>query len=177
MHRLGPERQRKVYACARTGTDRRPLLTGKTGDFKSAACGNPAACGLFFTTADSTRAQWALKPGEPAAGCGTPLSAGSGRRIKALLRTPAAAPARYGGGRLGFFLLVDQGSARQNSERQAIMSIAKKIAHQFEALKGGAKKRTGRLTGSRRLRAVGRADQAKGNLKQVGAKVKDAFRR
>jgi uncharacterized protein YjbJ (UPF0337 family) len=57
------------------------------------------------------------------------------------------------------------------------MSIAKKISHQFEALKGGAMKRTGRLTGSRRLRAVGRTDQAKGNLKQVGAKVKGAFRR
>jgi uncharacterized protein YjbJ (UPF0337 family) len=57
------------------------------------------------------------------------------------------------------------------------MSIARKITHQFEALKGGAKKRTGRLTGNRRLRAVGRTDQAKGNLKQVGAKVKGAFRR
>ena len=57
------------------------------------------------------------------------------------------------------------------------MSIAKKIAHKFEALKGGAKKGTGRLTGSRRLRSQGRTDQAKGNLKQAGAKVKDAFRR
>ena len=33
-----------------------------------------------------------------------------------------------------------------------------------------------RLTGSRRLRAKGRADQAKGNLKQAGAKVKDALK-
>jgi uncharacterized protein YjbJ (UPF0337 family) len=57
------------------------------------------------------------------------------------------------------------------------MSITKKIARKFETLKGGAKKRTGRLTGSRRLRAQGRTEQAKGNLKQVGAKVKDAFRR
>ncbi|MCW2929679.1 MAG: hypothetical protein JWM19_641 [Actinomycetia bacterium] len=57
------------------------------------------------------------------------------------------------------------------------MSIARQIAHKFEALKGGAKKGTGRLTGSRRLRAAGRTDQAKGNLRQVGAKVKDAFRR
>ena len=34
----------------------------------------------------------------------------------------------------------------------------------------------GRLTGSRRLRTEGRADQAKGNLKQAGAKVKDAVK-
>jgi uncharacterized protein YjbJ (UPF0337 family) len=50
------------------------------------------------------------------------------------------------------------------------MSISKKIAHKAEAAKGSAKKMTGRLTGSRRLRA----DQAKGNLKQAGAKIKDA---
>ena len=57
------------------------------------------------------------------------------------------------------------------------MSIAKKIAHKAEAVKGGAKRMVGRLTGSRRLRAKGRADQAKGNLKQAGAKIKDALGR
>lgn len=56
------------------------------------------------------------------------------------------------------------------------MSIAKKIAHKAEAVKGSAKKVTGRATGSRRLRAEGRSDQAKGDTKQAGAKVKDAFR-
>jgi uncharacterized protein YjbJ (UPF0337 family) len=54
------------------------------------------------------------------------------------------------------------------------MSISKKIAHKAEAVKGGAKRMVGRLTGSRRLRAEGRADQAKGNIKQAGAKIKDA---
>jgi uncharacterized protein YjbJ (UPF0337 family) len=54
------------------------------------------------------------------------------------------------------------------------MSISKKIAHKAEAVKGGAKRVVGRITGSRRLRAEGRADQAKGNLKQAGAKIKDA---
>jgi uncharacterized protein YjbJ (UPF0337 family) len=54
------------------------------------------------------------------------------------------------------------------------MSIARKIAHKAEAVKGGAKRMVGRLTGSRRLRAEGRADQAKGNIKQAGAKIKDA---
>ena len=57
------------------------------------------------------------------------------------------------------------------------MSITSKIAHKAEAVKGGAKKTAGRLTGSRRLRADGRGDQATGNLKQAGAKIKDAFRR
>jgi len=57
------------------------------------------------------------------------------------------------------------------------MSISKKIAHKAEAVKGGAKRIIGRITGSRRLRSEGRADKAKGNLKQAGAKIKDAVRR
>ncbi|GAA1170441.1 uncharacterized protein YjbJ (UPF0337 family) [Kitasatospora gansuensis] len=56
------------------------------------------------------------------------------------------------------------------------MGIAKKIAHKAETLKGGVKKAVGRVTGNRRLRAEGRGDQAKGNTKQAGAKIKDAFR-
>ncbi|MEU7430437.1 CsbD family protein [Streptomyces sioyaensis] len=36
------------------------------------------------------------------------------------------------------------------------MSISKKIAHKAEAMKGGAKKSSGRATGSRRLQAEGR---------------------
>ncbi|MDX6334941.1 MAG: hypothetical protein QOG05_2281 [Streptosporangiaceae bacterium] len=57
------------------------------------------------------------------------------------------------------------------------MSIAGKIAHKAEAVKGSAKKAAGRATGSRRLRAGGRGDQVKGDTKQAGAKIKDAFRR
>jgi len=56
------------------------------------------------------------------------------------------------------------------------MSIAKKVAHKAEAVKGTVKKSSGRLTGSRRLRAEGRGDQVKGNMKQAGAKVKDAVK-
>ncbi|REK86456.1 CsbD family protein [Streptomyces inhibens] len=56
------------------------------------------------------------------------------------------------------------------------MSLAKKIAHKAEAMKGGAKETTGRATGSRRLQAEGRGDQVKGNIKQAGAKIRDAFR-
>ena len=56
------------------------------------------------------------------------------------------------------------------------MSIAKKVAHKAEAVKGTVKKKSGRVAGSRRLRAEGRGDQVKGNMKQAGAKVKDAVK-
>ncbi|MEY9848646.1 CsbD family protein [Streptacidiphilus sp. MAP5-3] len=56
------------------------------------------------------------------------------------------------------------------------MSIGKKAAHKAETVKGGMKKAAGRATGDRPLEAEGRADQAKGDVKQAGAKVKDAFK-
>ncbi len=56
------------------------------------------------------------------------------------------------------------------------MSIGDKIAHKAEAAKGTAKKILGRATGNTRLRAEGRVDQFRGNAKQAGDKIKDAFR-
>ncbi|MET7767856.1 CsbD family protein [Nocardia sp. NPDC005366] len=56
------------------------------------------------------------------------------------------------------------------------MSITKKLAYKFEAVKGSAKKRVGRVTGNTRLRAEGRGGQIAGNTKQAGAKIKDAFK-
>lgn len=56
------------------------------------------------------------------------------------------------------------------------MSIAMKIAHTAETVKGNVKKTAGRAMGSRRLHAEGRGDQVRGNAKQAGAKIKDAFR-
>jgi uncharacterized protein YjbJ (UPF0337 family) len=56
------------------------------------------------------------------------------------------------------------------------MSIGKKLAHKAEAAKGATKKFFGRATGNTRLRTEGRADQFKGNTKQAGAKLKDAFK-
>jgi uncharacterized protein YjbJ (UPF0337 family) len=55
------------------------------------------------------------------------------------------------------------------------MSIGKKIAHKAEAAKGATKKAVGDATGNKRLKAAGRVDQAKGNTKQAGAKLKDAI--
>jgi uncharacterized protein YjbJ (UPF0337 family) len=56
------------------------------------------------------------------------------------------------------------------------MSIGKKIANKAEAAKGTAKKIFGRATGNTRLRTEGRVDQFKGNTKQAGENVKDAFK-
>ena len=56
------------------------------------------------------------------------------------------------------------------------MSIAKKIRHKTQTARGKAKKVVGRLTGNRRLKAQGRAGQARGNLMQAADKVKDAFK-
>ena len=47
------------------------------------------------------------------------------------------------------------------------MSIAEKISHTAEAIKGSVKEMVGRVTGSRRLRTEGRADRAKGDIKRV----------
>ena len=41
--------------------------------------------------------------------------------------------------------------------------------------KGKMKEAAGKLSGNDKLRAEGKADQTKGNLKQAGEKVKDAF--
>jgi uncharacterized protein YjbJ (UPF0337 family) len=56
------------------------------------------------------------------------------------------------------------------------MSMGKKLAHKAEAAKGATKKFFGRATGNARLRTEGRVDQFKGNIKQAGAKMKDAFK-
>jgi uncharacterized protein YjbJ (UPF0337 family) len=57
------------------------------------------------------------------------------------------------------------------------MSIARKLAHTAGAVKGSAKKAAGRATGSRRPRAEGHGDQAKGGAtRQASAKIKDAIR-
>ncbi|MFF2073658.1 CsbD family protein [Kitasatospora sp. NPDC058162] len=56
------------------------------------------------------------------------------------------------------------------------MGIGKKAAHKAEAVKGSVKKTVGRATGDRSLEAAGRGDQAKGNLKQAGEKIKDALK-
>jgi uncharacterized protein YjbJ (UPF0337 family) len=57
------------------------------------------------------------------------------------------------------------------------MNISRKIAHKAQAVKGSCKKTASRLTASRHPRAEGRAGQANSNLRQAGAKIKDALTR
>jgi uncharacterized protein YjbJ (UPF0337 family) len=56
------------------------------------------------------------------------------------------------------------------------MGIDEKADNKAEELKGKGKKTFGDATDDRDLQAEGRAQEAKGNLKQAGEKVKDAFK-
>ena len=55
-------------------------------------------------------------------------------------------------------------------------SARNKTRHAAQKVKGQFKEATGRVTGDERLKAKGRADKTKANLRQAGEKVKDAFR-
>jgi len=55
------------------------------------------------------------------------------------------------------------------------MSASNKVKNSAQQVQGKVKKAVGKTEGNLRLTAEGRADQAKGSLKQAGEKVKDAF--
>jgi uncharacterized protein YjbJ (UPF0337 family) len=57
------------------------------------------------------------------------------------------------------------------------MSAENKAANKVTEVKGKVKKAAGRATGNERLEAEGKTDQVKGNVKQAGEKVKDAFKK
>lgn len=56
------------------------------------------------------------------------------------------------------------------------MSSEDKLSNKAQEVKGKFKEGAGDATDDERLEKEGRADQAKGNLKQAGEKVKDAFK-
>lgn len=56
------------------------------------------------------------------------------------------------------------------------MGTDDKMANKAQELGGKAKEAVGGATGDRNLEAQGKNDQTKGNLKQAGEKVKDAFK-
>ena len=56
------------------------------------------------------------------------------------------------------------------------MSGMDKMKNKAEELSGKGKEHAGRATGDQDLEAEGHADQASGNLKQAGEKVKDVFK-
>jgi uncharacterized protein YjbJ (UPF0337 family) len=57
------------------------------------------------------------------------------------------------------------------------MATEDKAAHKATEVKGKIKEGVGDATDDQELQAEGQADQAKGNLKQAGDKIKDAFKK
>jgi uncharacterized protein YjbJ (UPF0337 family) len=57
------------------------------------------------------------------------------------------------------------------------MATENKAANKVTEVKGKAKEGLGKATGDDELEAEGKTDQAKGNLKQAGEKVKDAIKK
>lgn len=56
------------------------------------------------------------------------------------------------------------------------MSERDKLSNKAQELKGKTKEAVGDATDNRDLEAKGQSDQTKGNLKQAGEKIKDAFK-
>ena len=56
------------------------------------------------------------------------------------------------------------------------MATDDKIRDKAQEMKGKAKEALGDATDNEQWQAEGKADKAKGNLKQAGEKVKDAFK-
>ncbi|GAB3659733.1 CsbD family protein [Nocardioides korecus] len=56
------------------------------------------------------------------------------------------------------------------------MGIADKASNKAEELKGKAKEVVGNVTNDDELKAEGKAEQGKSNVKQAGENVKDAFK-
>jgi uncharacterized protein YjbJ (UPF0337 family) len=57
------------------------------------------------------------------------------------------------------------------------MSAEDKVKNTAETAKGKVKEGAGKATGNESLKAEGRADQARGHLRQAGEKIKDVFRK
>jgi uncharacterized protein YjbJ (UPF0337 family) len=57
------------------------------------------------------------------------------------------------------------------------MSKTDKAKNKVQEVKGHGKEATGKATNDRSLEAKGKADQASGDLKQAGEKIKDAVKR
>jgi len=57
------------------------------------------------------------------------------------------------------------------------MGVGDKIQNAAEKAGGKGKEAVGNATGDENLKAEGQADQTKGDLKQAGEKVKDAFKK
>jgi uncharacterized protein YjbJ (UPF0337 family) len=61
-------------------------------------------------------------------------------------------------------------------EEAILMGLGDKAKDKAESAKGKTKERVGGATGDRSMEAEGKADKSKGDIKQAGEKVKDAFK-
>jgi uncharacterized protein YjbJ (UPF0337 family) len=59
----------------------------------------------------------------------------------------------------------------------ANMTTTDKAKNTAQQAKGKLKETVGKVSGNNKLRAEGKADQVKGNVKQAGEKLKDAFKK
>ena len=66
---------------------------------------------------------------------------------------------------------------RASNRKDFIMGAENKAANKVTEVKGKIKKKAGQVTNDEGLEAEGRAEQSKGDLKQAGEKVKDAFKK
>ena len=57
------------------------------------------------------------------------------------------------------------------------MATVDKAKNSAQKTKGKVKEAAGKVTGNDRLQAKGKTDQRKGDIKQAGEKVKDAFKK
>jgi uncharacterized protein YjbJ (UPF0337 family) len=63
------------------------------------------------------------------------------------------------------------------NRKDPIMGAENKAANKVTETKGKIKKKAGRGTGNTSLEAKGRTEETKGDLKQAGEKLKDAFKK
>lgn len=64
-----------------------------------------------------------------------------------------------------------------SNDRETNVGLDDKIGNAADKLGGKGKEAAGNATGDRDLQAEGQGDQAKGDVKQAGEKLKDAFKK
>jgi uncharacterized protein YjbJ (UPF0337 family) len=72
---------------------------------------------------------------------------------------------------------MEEDAMQSSADRSQLMATEDKAANKATATKGKIKKSVGKAIGNEQMEAEGKADQAKGNIKQAGENVKDAFKK
>jgi len=80
-------------------------------------------------------------------------------------------------GQRGCLGLTSAGSEAWHQPEGFLMGAENRAANKVTEVKGKIKKKAGQATDDAGLEAEGRAEESKGDLKQAGEKVKDAFKK